>query len=167
MPEEKVTKNIIKLFLLGIIPELAIAFVFMAADNGSWETFGITLAVIFGVYFLIWIRDTIWEWMLFYFGGREEIKNTIFQFLKDNNFPEPDIYTDSAQDYFEEIANNEELSTELRVKAALQLGAISTVSQLGKFHRSIRLMLGMKDALIKFRKSFNNKTVSESDSIRV
>lgn len=116
----------------------------------------ITLVVLNGVYLAIWFKNSIWAWICYKLYYREVFVNLIYQFLKDNKFPEPNDYEDSGSDYLERVAFDDDVAPDLRVKAAAELAPIVAKAREGKLQEVLRYNMAFEAALFKYKASFNN-----------
>lgn len=139
---------------LGSAPDVLIALlVALYADHGI-VTFFLALIGLQIVYFLIWVNNTIWGWVLFQFKGRKQMSDFVLDYLKNNNYPEPDDYLKSPDEYFSSVAHNDSLSIELRLKAAAELGSLSYPMANGQIQNSIKLSMAIEDAIEQYKNSF-------------
>jgi hypothetical protein len=84
--------------ILGLIPDLVIAGVITSVIGGAIGTFVLALVALQVVYFLVWLRKTIWAWIVFGVYGRKHIAGYLTDYLVENDFPEPGIYEGSAEE---------------------------------------------------------------------
>lgn len=146
-------RNIWLGMIVGLMPDIIISIGF-AWFNNDGSLFFVSLIGLQIIYFLIWLKDAAWNWFLFFRSGRKKIKNHILDYLKKNQYPEPDDYLDSPEAYFLSVSNDEELPTTLRIKAAIELGSIASLAPNGYVQHSMRLALGTEDAIEEYKKTF-------------
>lgn len=113
---------------------------------------------IYVVYFLLWLKKTLWEWLLFYLKERNEIKAFYLDHFKKCNYPEPDEYINSGSDYILEVSEDKSNDAELRVAAAAISGMLSGMRLLGHFQRFLRVSFSIDDAIEEYKKTFPPKS---------
>lgn len=150
---------------VGMLPDAAIALI-ISIVTGEVVSFFFTIIGLQAVYFLIWLKNTIWQWLLFKLKTRREIKKAYLDHLKKNNFPEPDDYLDSASGYFLDVSENEEYPANLRVKAAIEATFFSSMTNLGQMQNMVRASMAAEDALEEYKSSFagnDNPEINDVD----
>lgn len=143
--------------LLNLVPDAIIALIAAVLANNLITFF----AVIFGlqiIYFLIWVKNSIWLWIKYYYlGGKKELLENMLKVLRTNNYPEPDELEVSVQDYFLKIANNEKLPTDVRIKAGAEYGTFHSPIFSGNMQNTLRLNMAYETALEMYKKQFADK----------
>ena len=91
------------------------------------------------LYFLIWLKTALWNWAVFWLAGRKQRTKSILDYLRANNYPEPDIYQRSAHHYLETVCENEKLPFALRHGAASDLSGLNALDSAGQIFESIRV----------------------------
>jgi hypothetical protein len=140
---------------LGFVFELAICmliFYFVKSEYESiWAGSLIFFLILQAVAIALWFKNSIWRWLVFYYWGRKEISDNFFNFLKNNNFPEPDEYVPSVDDYLAQTASNKNLDPEVRIAASSALGELAGTSNSGSFQNKIRILLAFEDGLLNYK----------------
>lgn len=103
-------------------------------------------------YLAAWMKNRAWNWLVFRLSGDyEQLRLATFDYLRENKFPKPEKHFLNVSIYFDGIANNSELSCELRIKAAVELTACQSMP---KFGGQLRLLTAWNDAIEKYRLTF-------------
>src|ERR1700687_2132143 len=105
---------------INLIPDIAIAWI--ASDVFRIGPLGF-LAVLLGmpgVYFFLWLKTTLWSWLLFWISGRKKLTSHLEDFLYKNRFPRPPEFISAADDYFLRVSNNDTVPCSIRIKAAVE-----------------------------------------------
>lgn len=155
--ESRVKRNIFIALIISSIPDLIIAGI-IAMINKNETAFIIAFFALKIVYLLVWIRNSVWNWILYQFGVKEAVISNAISSFKRNNYPEPDYYLDSAEAYFDQIANDEDLPLELRLHAAVQTGFMLYPTAYGHLQEKIRVTLATEKAIEKYRQTFDSST---------
>jgi hypothetical protein len=115
-------------------------------------------------YLAAWMKNRAWNWLVFRLSGdRENLSLAMLDYLRKNQFPEPDRFFCNVSTYFESMANNSDLACELRIKAAAELTACQSMP---KFGGQLRLLTAWNDAIEKYRLTFHAADrLSSSESI--
>jgi hypothetical protein len=111
--------------VLSFLPDLVISWGAMRLTDSGWSGFFITLVVLRGVYFCVWLRTELWTWLLFWTHSKEGMAGALELEFIHSRFPLPDRRTHCAEDYYAGIANNEKLAGVPRVRAAFLLGTVA------------------------------------------
>ena len=137
-----------------MIPDALIATLFAVYCKQGVAPFFFVLIGLQIVYSLIWLKNTVWAWIFYKYRGRNQISDVVFDYLKNNKYPEPDTYLKSPDEYFSSVTQNNSLSVELRLKAALELGFLNYPIATYRIQDSIRLSMAIEDAIERYKKTF-------------
>jgi hypothetical protein len=143
--------------LLGMIPDSLISLVvayYMEAGVIGFFSLLIGLQLL---YFLIWLKNTIFAWAYFQYIGRKHAAKLLLDHLQSNGFPEPGMYEKSGRDYFDAVMSNERLQIGLRLKAAAELGAMGAMVTVGLIQHGVRSDMACEDALEAYKGRFQLK----------
>lgn len=135
---------------LSPVPELAIATLVSLA-GGGWSGFWITLALLYLAYFLVWLRKTVWSWVLFRWWGRKVMVDTMVIQLEKMDYPPPPYSPYAAIDYFPEIATEEGQPIATRLHAAQVWGIVDYLESAGHLIEKTRLVKSYDEALMAYR----------------
>lgn len=155
--ESSIKRNFLINAFLGLIPDFVIAVIatyFFEPDARVW-TFIVTILGLQCLYFLIWLKDTIWKWIFFIYRGKRLMIEHIENVLKASNYPVPDDIESSAEGYFNSIVENEELDTSLRIKAAAEIGAMNYPKAYQRIQESVMLNIAYEEALKNYSNYLN------------
>jgi hypothetical protein len=155
----KRNRSVWSMGLLGAIPDLAIAIFVAVVLHGGFPGFFATLIGLQVLYLAIWLKNSVWSWMVFSYSGRKKSALLLFDYFRENGYPEPDDYEKSADGYFESVANNERLPAAVRLKAASELGVIHFLDNSCEVQQSMRLAMAYEDALEEFKRSFSRAPI--------
>ena len=140
--------------ILGWIPDLIIAAIIAVIFGGGAWVFVLALLGLQLLYFLFWLRRTIWGWIVFGAYGKKYLVGMFGDFLAENDFPEPKLYESSPEDYFSRIATDESLPVPLRLKAVSEATALRMPTTIGQYQYAIRLAMAYEDAITAYKRSF-------------
>jgi hypothetical protein len=132
--------------VIGLIPDLLIAWAIAAYTDSGPIGFLFALAAIVLIYIVIWLKNTAWGWMLYWLSGRRQLINRIEDFLITNHFPRPPEFIGGAKDYLRQIAENEESDGRQRAQAAFELGTIQGFRSAEKVQHLLRLLMAFEEA---------------------
>jgi len=150
----KQKRNLISGSVLSIVPDTLIALVAASWTDSRLLGFVVTLVGLQVLYLLIWVKNAIWGWLLFWMRGRKQMTAHLLDYLRSNSYPEPDEYQDDAESYFQSIASNEQLSVDLRMKASAELGSFNALRLAGRMGFLLQTFLACEDAIQQYKASF-------------
>ncbi len=129
---------------------IAITIAKLIDFNGLW--FLLIFIAIQIIYLFIWVKNSILSWIVFFTVGRKTIVKHIFDFLSENNFPEPNTYQESTISYLNSVANNDELPKEMKFFAAAEIGVLAFLMNSCKIQENMRLSMAYEDAIEQYKK---------------
>jgi len=144
--------------ILGLIPDLVIAAIINSVLGGYIGTFILVLVGLQVLYFLVWLRKTIWARIVFGAYGRKHLAGLLSDYLAENDYPEPGVYEGSAEEYFNRLATDETLPVTVRLKAIGQATALRMPITIGQYQYGFRVAMAYEDALIAYKRSFAGRT---------
>lgn len=150
-------RNLISGAVLGLVPDILIAIVAASMTDSGLMGFFVTLIGLQVLYFLIWAKNAIWAWLLFWLRGRKQMTEHFLDYLRSNAFPEPDEYQDNVEGYFEGVMGNEQQPTDLRLKAAVELGSFNVLRLTGRHSLLLQTFLAFEDAIQRYKRTFPAK----------
>jgi hypothetical protein len=83
--------------------------------------------------------------------GRRLIKRHVYDYLIINQYPTPKEYELSTVDYFISVMDNKECDTEIRIKAATQVGIFAAYSGTFERQRLKQISIAAEDAIKDYR----------------
>ena len=141
---------------LGFIPDIlisiALAVFFESGILGFlFSFFGLQI-----LYFLIWVKDSLWTWLNFQLKGRKKYTRLITDYLRRNKYPEPEDYEKCVNSYLSRVITDENQPIDLRLNAAASLAEMNFMSNQGQAQNYIRFSIAYEDALEIYKRSFAN-----------
>lgn len=139
-------------FCMSLIPEAVFSAIITMIVDENW---GVFFAIFLGlqvVYLAIWVKNSIWLWTLFHFGGRAAAADIVFHYLKKNALPMPLDRERSATDYLERAMFNDDLEPRVRIAAAHEHGVIEGAHALGQVQVAMRMRMAYEDGMEKYQK---------------
>lgn len=156
--ESNIKRNYWLNAFLGLIPDAAISVgIAYFTDSGALG-FLFSMIGLQCLYFLIWLKNTIWQWLFFKYRGRKLMVQHIENVLKASNFPAPDEYETSVEGYLNNIVENDELETVIRIKAAAEIGAMNYPVAYQRIQESLRLNMAYEEALENYKEHLEYKS---------
>lgn len=116
--ESKMKRTFWTTAALGVIPDVVISMILSAVFVGGILGFFAALIGLQVLYLLIWAKNALWSWAVFWFGGRKKLASWLFDYLRENGYPEPGTYEKSADAYLSAVVDNEKLPIAVRLKAS-------------------------------------------------
>ncbi|MGY4282037.1 hypothetical protein ACVWXO_001257 [Bradyrhizobium sp. LM2.7] len=143
--------------LINCIPDVAIAW--MAAEYASGGKDVAFTAVVFflglqAVYFAVWIRRIVWGWLFFWLSGRRKMTTHLEDFLHKQRFPCPPEIIGGVDDYLAGVADNSNVSGQVRLKAASELGVLAGIRAAGNGLYAMQLGMAYESALQNYERRF-------------
>src|ERR1700737_1692858 len=78
--------------LLALIPNPIIAWIAAAYTGRGVFGFILTLIGLQCVYILIWAKNSLWMWLMYWVSGRRQMTDHMENYLVQNRFPPPPEY---------------------------------------------------------------------------
>jgi hypothetical protein len=103
--------------LLNSIPDVLIAGVAAIITGTGWIGFFIVLIGLQCVYFLIWLKKTLWSWVVFRLYERHKRAERLEDYLVRERFPPPPEYVNGMNWYLSDIRDSKANDFDLRLKA--------------------------------------------------
>lgn len=154
--KSKEERQFIVRIVLNSVPDILVASLFAYFSGDDWFVmFLFSFIALKILYFALWIKNTLWEWCVFYFD-RKKISNYMREFLEKNNFPEPNDYETSVESYLGSIVSSEDISQEVKNLALTEIATLKTYLALGEIQKSLRVNIAYEDALEAYKKTFKN-----------
>jgi len=152
--ESKQQRTIWLNLALGFVPDALIAWALASTLDGGFFGFVLAFIGLQVLYILIWAKNSIWAWALFKLKGQKFLVEHITDYLRKNNYPEPDDYEKSAEGYLTTVQDDEHQPVEIRMKAAASLAEMNFMTSQGQVQNHIRLSIAYEEALENHKKSF-------------
>jgi hypothetical protein len=141
------------LMALGLIPDMAIAFLVTKLIEGGWETFWWCWAAIEVVAILYWMKNAIWNavvWRVFLRRRTTEHATLTMQACK---FPRPNDFESDVDDYLWRIVEDDSQPIPVRLRAAEWRMAV-LLGKRNSLQRGLQIAKAWNDALKAHRRSF-------------
>lgn len=139
---------------IGLLPDAAIGVATAYFTDSGILGFFITMIGLQIVYFLLWLKNTLWQWVFFQLRGKKLMVEHIENFLKANNFPAPKNYEDSIEGYLASLIEDDELQPEMRIKATAELAALKYPMNNFRMQEGFRLTMAYEEALSNYKNRF-------------
>jgi hypothetical protein len=159
--QSKVTRSYYKNVALAFIPDLLVAWAVMKYLDGGAEAFFFTLIALQAVYFALWVKRSVWSWLLFWLTNRSFMSSHVEDFLVQEDFPKPPDYMSGPDEYFSGIADDEAQDCGTRVKAAREVGALLGISVAQQHQLAIQMRIATEDAIQRYAKRPTPPTKTE------
>jgi hypothetical protein len=150
---------------LGLIPDVIIAVIVTRILGGYAGTLILVLMGLQFLYFLVWLRKTIWGWITFSVFGRKHLATALADYLTTNGYPEPENYERSAEEYFNRIAADELTPVALRLKAVGQAAALQVPSSIGQYQYALRAAMAYEDAILAYKTGLSGRKIDRSSGV--
>ncbi|MCH8249484.1 MAG: hypothetical protein IH913_07755 [Proteobacteria bacterium] len=143
----------------GLILDIAIAWALAEyLGDGGFMTFIFAYVGIQALLLVVWLRNTILQWTFFKIAGRKRTAAFYADYFQQGDFPEPDEFESSAEEYLNRVADDETVKVDTRIKAAFLVAFIQYPVAMQKLADSLRLNLAMEDALESYKAGLANAT---------
>lgn len=152
--ESKAERNFWTKSLLGLIPDLVIAFVVAYLTDSGIIGFIAVLVAVQILYIMIWLKNLLWSWLAFWLGGRKTLASHLLNYLRDHEYPKPARHYGNVEDYFLAVAEDESQPVELRLKAAKEFGSMEMIRQSLQMGRYMQTNMAYEDAIEQYERSF-------------
>jgi hypothetical protein len=149
--------------LLGLIPEAIIAWIVAAYTQAGALGFVAVFFGLLGLYLLIWIKNSLWMWLMYWVAGRRQLTASLEGYLVTNRFPPPPEYVHDIDDYLGRVANGEQYDCPTRVKAAIEIGTFAGLALAGRIQSSLKVKIAYESALERYAKRFPPPPRREDD----
>lgn len=150
--ESKVKRSYWKNVALSAVPDLLVCWAAMKIMDGGAEVFFGTLIALQVLYLALWIKRSAWSWFLFWITNRSTMSNHIEEVLAQQGFPKPPSLISGPDAYYQDIVDNEDEETSLRIKAANELGTLAGIAVAGQHWLAMQLRMATEDAIQRYAK---------------
>ena len=106
------------------------------------------------VYFLIWAKNSLWMWLVYWVSGRQRLTANLEDYLVKNRFPPPPEYVSDIDERLDQVASGKQYDCSTRAKAAIELGTLEVFGSVGQIQLGLQLHLAYEDALQRYAKRF-------------
>lgn len=152
--QRKRNREIVISSLLNTIPDVLIAGGAAYYFDGGLLGFVGVIVGLQAVYLVLWVKNSLWGWVRYKLGRKKQIFQTLLDFLVENKFPKPANYVDSAEMYFDDVAADEEVDIEIRLKAAIEIGTINYLRHSMKVQELLYLTLAYDNVIEEYHRRF-------------
>jgi len=140
--------------LLAFAPDSLIAGVVAVVLDQGWLFFVVVYIGLEVAYLLVWLRQSLWGWALFFLFGRKELTRGVLAELREQKFPEPPNLIIDVDEYFLEVAQNKEVADETRVRAAINVGFLQYPKSMRHVQTALKMHLALEDAIHAYKAGF-------------
>ena len=156
--QNKIKRQYYLNIFLNLVPEFFFSLIFCFFWSTSEKVLNfllcfITLQIL---YLILWVKDSIWQWVFFSLNGRKIIAKSIYNYFKSNNFPEPAETIESSLNYIENIVDNEQIPINARLRACYLLALKNYLQETNQFQQLFRTSLAIEDAIELYKTDFKN-----------
>jgi hypothetical protein len=120
-------------------------------DSGA-EAFIFTLIGLQVIYFALWVKRSVWSWLMFWLTNRSFMSNHVEEFLVREQFPRPPDYMPGPDEYFASIADDGTEDCSIRIKAAREVGAFMGITIAQQHQLAIQMRIATEDAIQRYAK---------------
>ncbi len=139
--------QILKYFVIMMIPDFVIAWLFMQNDNDKWSTFFWVLLILFLVQLFFGIKNIIAGSLSYRIFARKELTDGWLLSFEHHKFP---AFEENDIDYYlQKVAFDKNTPIESRLQAAKLFGQLEGFQHTG-FFSSMRMKATSNEALGKF-----------------
>lgn len=150
--KSKVERSYWKNAALSAVPDVLIAWAAMRLMDGGAEVFFGTLVALQAVYLALWIKRSVWSWLLFWLTNRSMMSGHIEEVLAQQGFPRPPDFISGPDEFYSAIVDDESVETSIRLSAAKELGTLAGISVAGQHQLAIQLRMATEDAIQRYAK---------------
>lgn len=138
--------------ILSLIPDIIICIAVSVYFDFGFLEFVLTIIGLEIVYFAIWLKNSLWLWIHFKLRGKKIMADYMENCLKINNFPAPEDFEDSIEEYMKSIAENNELDPIIRIKAGAEIGIFQYIIATQRVQELLTLTIAYEEALLNYKK---------------
>jgi hypothetical protein len=150
--KSKVERSYWKNAALSAVPDVLIAWGTMRLMDGGAEVFFGTLIALQAVYLALWIKRSVWSWLLFWLTNRSMMGSHVEEVFVLQGFPRPPDLISGPDEYYSGIVDDKSEDCSIRIRAAHELGALVGVSVAGQHQLAIQLRMATEDAIQRYAK---------------
>ena len=152
--QSKARRRLWRNILLNTVPDLLLAAIIAYVADTGWVGFIVAYFGLQILYVLIWLKNTLWGWAMFYLFGRKEAVQHIVGVLREKSFPEPDDLILDGLVYVREVAESHTALDEARLEAAGINGTFAYITTNGQMQQGVRFQMALEDAIQLYKASF-------------
>ena len=151
---KRVERKVMVSGLLALIPDAIVAWLVAVYTASGLMGFILTLLGLQCVYFLIWAKNSLWSWLMYWVSGRRKLSTTVEEYFVKNRFPPPPEYVSDIDEYLGQVTNSQQYDCPTRVKAAIEMGTLNGLKLAGRIQLGLQLKLAYEDALERYARRF-------------
>src|ERR1700730_3283544 len=153
--ESRIGRTFLTTAVLGVVPDSLIGAAAAYVTGTGLAGFFVTVLGLQFLYLVLFLKNLIWGWFLFWVRGRKKITSHLLSYLRKQRYPEPDDYLRDADSYFNGIGETGNLPGDQRVKATSEWSALQTLRGYGHYGQPLQLHLAYEDAIEQYKELFN------------
>jgi hypothetical protein len=157
LDRKKARREIIVMALLNSIPDFLIAGIATAITGTGWIGFLVVFIGLKCVYFLIWLKDTLWSWVVFWLYRCRKTAEYLEEYLVQEHFPPPHVR--NWVDYLSDIRDSAGIDCTLRIKAANLMSSFENHNLTQK----LEMRYVWDDAFQRYARRFPRQQVGEDN----
>lgn len=147
--------------IMGWVPDLALCWGAAKLTDSGWPGFFWAFLALQAIYLFFWLKNAVWHWALYWLYRKRQMVAHLENFLIDSRLPPPDEYTWDLEEYFGDIANNEEIDGKTRARAAFELGTINGFRASQRYSLLLQVTMAGSTALKRYAR-LSNRFASQS-----
>jgi hypothetical protein len=151
--------------LTMLVPDCILAAGAALAFDMGLLGFGAGVVALQVFHFVRWILARIVDWAVFSVHGRKQMSRHLADYLRENRYPEPQPYEDSAESYLARVVEDRKVPSLTRLLAAAEVGTLTGWRTLRQYGIANRLEAAYEDALQEYKRSFPPKEPTSQDDI--
>jgi hypothetical protein len=150
--QTKLERSAYKHVALSLVPDLLIGWAVASYTDGGVMAFFLTLIALQGLYFAIWVKRSLWSWLLFWTVNRSTMCNHFEEAMAAQKFPPPPDYISGPDEYLSGIIDDKEEETTIRIRAAYEAGTLIGITTAGQYQFGFQMRLAFEDAIQRYAK---------------
>jgi hypothetical protein len=169
-------------YVLAYVPDLLIAAVLAHILDGGFLLFGVLFLALKALYLVIWLKNSLWEWLWYLFWHKKVLKHAYIDSLMKNKMPGIRMPRDPAgwpvlvlddlssgspaellaggplvDSYLAAVMSNEAIDIKRRLLAAQELGALNYLASNVHLQEYMRIGLAFDEAIEAYSRTIRRR----------
>ena len=126
------TRDYWRIWLLGILPDVALSWGYMKLSDDRWASFGWFLLALVVAQTFFSIKEIASGSLIYRLYGKDRVSDGVAQELRDRQYPVP-IRDEDFESYMSRIIENEDNPFDVRLHASASLASFQAQTRQGLF----------------------------------
>ncbi len=140
-------------FLLAFVPDALIAWAYVKLSDGGWPEFWYVMIALQALYFVLWLKQAGWSWLLYWIYQRRTMADSMEKFFREHKFPAPEAWVGGLDDYLDQILLDDDAPTKLKATASFEKGTLNGMKLAQRYSLVMMMESATRLAMSSYRRN--------------